>query len=65
MPAPLPFLSRVAALQAATADFTSLGGLQAVEERLLAVQDFEAKLDELDKLAETYRVSYCGWCSHC
>lgn len=33
-----------------------MGSLQAAEERLIAVQDFESRLDELDKLAETYRV---------
>lgn len=38
-------------------EFTKVGGLQAVEERLIAVQDFESRLDELDKLAETYQVS--------
>jgi hypothetical protein len=43
-------------LQASITEFTKAGGLQAVEERLIAVQDYEAKLDELDRLAETYRV---------
>lgn len=28
-----------------------------MEERLIAVQDFESRLDELDKLAEIYQVS--------
>lgn len=44
-------------LQASITDFTKVGGLQATEERLIAVQDYEANLDELDRLAETYRVS--------
>lgn len=44
-------------LQTSITDFTKVGGLQAAEERLIAVQDYEAKLDELDRLAETYRVS--------
>jgi hypothetical protein len=38
-------------------EFTKVGGLQAVEERLVAVQDYQAKLEEIDRLAETYRVS--------
>lgn len=44
------------ALQASISEFTNVGGLQAVEERLIAVQDYEAKLEELDKQAETYQV---------
>lgn len=47
-------------LQVAISKFTRVGGLQAVEERSVAVQDFEAKLEELDRLAETYRVSWAG-----
>ena len=43
-------------MQAAISQFTKVGGLQAVEERLISVQDFESKLEELDKLAETYTV---------
>lgn len=44
----------------AISKFTHVGGLQAVEERSIAVQDFEAKLEELDRLAETYRVGWAG-----
>lgn len=47
-------------LQVAISKFTQVGGLQAVEERSIAVQDFEAKLEELDRLAETYRVGATG-----
>lgn len=44
-------------MQVSISGFTKVGGLQAVEERLIAVQDYEAKLEELDRLSETYRVS--------
>jgi hypothetical protein len=44
-------------MQASVVEFTQAGGLQAVEERLIAVQDFESKLEELGGLADTYQVS--------
>jgi hypothetical protein len=43
-------------LQSDIGEFTKLGGLTAVEERLVGVQDIEAKLEELGKRAELYQV---------
>jgi hypothetical protein len=45
--------------QAALLEFTQLGGLGAAEERLTAVQDFEAQLEELQQLAQLYTVCTC------
>ncbi|KAF6265404.1 dynein heavy chain 6 [Scenedesmus sp. NREL 46B-D3] len=42
-------------LQCEIEEFTKLGGLAAVEERLVGVQDIEAKLEELGKRAELYQ----------
>uniref|UniRef100_A0A383V949 AAA+ ATPase domain-containing protein n=1 Tax=Tetradesmus obliquus TaxID=3088 RepID=A0A383V949_TETOB len=42
-------------LQSDIGEFTKLGGLAAVEERLVGVQDIEAKLEELGKRAELYQ----------
>jgi hypothetical protein len=52
--------ARTELLQVAISKVTRVGGLQAVEERSIAVQDFESKLEELDRLAETYRVGWTG-----
>lgn len=43
-------------MQTDIAGFTKLGGLPAVEERLVAVQDYETRLEELGKRAELYQV---------
>lgn len=52
--------ARAELLQVAISKVTQVGGLQAVEERSIAAQDFESKLEELDRLAETYRVGWTG-----
>jgi hypothetical protein len=55
-----PLLPNVAS-QCDIGEFTKLGGLAAVEERLVGVQDIEAKLGEMGKRAELYQVGHNLW----